>query len=117
MRARRFLRMPSRRKRPADAPALPTAMPQFTGLPGWPFAVAVSTQGDCAFVSMPRAERKGVVVLSPEAPWRVQHVAWVAASAVPRGMALDRCARHLLVANEEWGLLVMDVGRLRSGSA
>jgi DNA-binding beta-propeller fold protein YncE len=90
--------------------------PLFTELPGWPFAMAVPARGDCAFVSMPRAERKGVVALSRHAPWRVEQVAWLSGSVVPRGMALDRCARHLLVANEEGGLLVMDAHRLRSGS-
>ena len=97
------------------APALPGVTPSFTELPGSPFAVAVPAAADCAFVSLPRDERTGLAALTPDAPWRVDRVTWFDDGAIPRGMAMDRAGRRLLLANDPGELLILDPARVRSG--
>ena len=110
------LRIPGPRARPAGAPLLAGIDPQFTSLPARPFAVAVSPDGARAFVSMPRPEARGLLVLTPGAPWRLAQVLWVDPAIVPRGMTTDRAGRYLLVANGAGGLIVAQADALAAGS-
>jgi DNA-binding beta-propeller fold protein YncE len=101
---------------PVDAPVLGGIEPLFTSLPGRPFGVAPSADGRRAFVSMPRPDACGLLVLSPGAPWQLDRVLWTEPEVRPRGMALDRTGRHLAIANTAGGLVVVDTQRLVDGA-
>jgi DNA-binding beta-propeller fold protein YncE len=109
-------RIPGPRARPAGAPLLAGIDPLFTSLPAPPFAVAVSPDGARAFVSMPRPEARGLLVLTPGAPWRLEQVLWLDPAVVPRGMTTDREGRYLLAANSAGGLIVVRADALAAGS-
>jgi DNA-binding beta-propeller fold protein YncE len=109
-------RIPGPRARPAHAPLLAGIDPQFTPLPAPPFAVAVSPDGARAFVSMPRPDARGLLVLSAGAPWRLEQVLWLDQAIVPRGMTTDREGRYLLAANSAGGVIVVRVDALATGS-
>jgi DNA-binding beta-propeller fold protein YncE len=79
--------------------------------------VAVSPDGTRAFVSMPRPDARGLLVLSPGAPWRLQHAHWVDPALVPRGMTMDSAGRHLLAANSAGGLIVACADALAAGAS
>jgi DNA-binding beta-propeller fold protein YncE len=100
----------------ASAPALPGSDPLFTPLPARPFAVALSPDGARAFVSMPRPQARGLLVLTPGAPWRLERTLWVDPAIVPRGMTTDRAGRYLLAANSAGGLIVVRADALAAGS-
>jgi DNA-binding beta-propeller fold protein YncE len=109
-------RIPGPRAKPAGAPLLAGIDPLFTSLPAPPFAVAVSPDGARAFVSMPRPEARGLIVLTPGAPWLLEQVLWLDPAVVPRGMTTDREGRYLLAANSAGGLLVVRADALAAGS-
>ncbi len=110
-------RIPGPRARPAGAPPLAGIDPPlFTPLPARPFAVAVSPDGARAFVSMPRPDARGLLVLTPGAPWRLERVLWLDPAVVPRGMTTDRAGRYLLAANSAGGLIVAQADALAAGS-
>lgn len=90
--------------------------PQFTSLPARPFAVAVSPDGTRAFVSMPRPDTRGLLVLTPGTPWQLEHVLWLDPNVVPRGLATDRDGRYLLAANSAGGLIAVEADALAAGS-
>jgi DNA-binding beta-propeller fold protein YncE len=108
--------VPGPSSRTASAPALLGVDPLFTPLPARPFAVVVSPDGARAFVSMPRPEARGLLVLIPGSPWQLDQVLWVDPAIVPRGMTTDRAGRYLLVANSAGGLIVARADALAAGS-
>jgi DNA-binding beta-propeller fold protein YncE len=116
VRALRSPLSPGGRRRPRSAPEVPGVTPQFTELPAWPFSVAVSPGGERAFVSMPRAGHRGLVSLQAGPPWRVEGVVWLGDELIPRGIAVERTGRHVLIANGAGGLLVADAHALRAGT-
>jgi DNA-binding beta-propeller fold protein YncE len=65
---------------------------------------------------MPRAGHRGIVSLSAGSPWRVEGVAWLGDELIPRGIAVDRSGRHVLIANGAGGLLVADADALMAGA-
>lgn len=65
---------------------------------------------------MPRAGHRGLVSLSVGSAWRVEGVVWLGDELVPRGIAVDRSGRHVLIANGAGGLLVADAQALRAGA-
>lgn len=109
-------RIPGPRARPAGAPPLAGVQPLFTPLPARPFAVTVSPDGSRAFVSMPRPQARGLLVLSPGAPWLLERVLWLDPDIVPRGLTTDRAGRYLLAANSAGGLIVVEVDALAAVS-
>jgi DNA-binding beta-propeller fold protein YncE len=109
-------RVPGPRARPAHAPPLAGVDSLVTPLPARPFAVAVSPDGARAFVSMPRAGARGLLVLSAGEPWRLERTLWLDPALVPRGMTTDAAGRYLLAANSAGGLIVVDAQALASGS-
>jgi DNA-binding beta-propeller fold protein YncE len=109
-------RIPGSRTRTAGAPPLPGIHPTFTSLPARPFAVAVAPDGSRAFVSMPRPDARGLLVLSPGAPWRLDRVLWVDPAIVPRGLTMDRAGRYLLAANSAGGVIVAQADALAAGA-
>jgi DNA-binding beta-propeller fold protein YncE len=109
-------RIPGPRARPAGAPPLAGVDPLFTALPARPFAVALAPDGARAFVSMPRPEARGLLVLTPGTPWLLERVLWLDPAIVPRGMTTDRAGRYLLVANSAGGLIVAQADALAAGS-
>jgi DNA-binding beta-propeller fold protein YncE len=109
-------RVPGPRARPVDAPPLAGAEPLVTSLPSRPFAVAVTPDGRRAFVSMPRPNARGLLVLSAGEPWRLERELWLDPAVVPRGITTDRAARYLLAANSAGGLIVVQVEALVAGS-
>jgi DNA-binding beta-propeller fold protein YncE len=78
--------------------------------------VALAPDGARAFVSMPRPEARGLLVLTPGAPWLLERVLWLDPAIVPRGMTTDRAGRYLLVANSAGGLIVARADALAAGS-
>jgi DNA-binding beta-propeller fold protein YncE len=87
----------------------------FTPLPARPFAVTVAPDGTRAFVSMPRPEARGLLVLGPGVPWSLEQVLWLDPAIVPRGMTMDRAGRYLLAANSAGGLIVVRADALAAG--
>jgi DNA-binding beta-propeller fold protein YncE len=65
---------------------------------------------------MPRPEARGLLVLTPGAPWRLEQTLWLDDAIVPRGMTTDRAGRYLLVANSAGGLIVAQTDALAAGS-
>jgi DNA-binding beta-propeller fold protein YncE len=118
----RSLRPPGPGAPPAGAPALPGATARHTGLPAWPFAVAIAPDAAVAYVSMPREGHRGLVALTAagaatsDQPWTPGEPLWLTDGAVPRGIAVTADGHHLIVADSSGGLLVLSAERVRSGA-
>jgi DNA-binding beta-propeller fold protein YncE len=63
---------------------------------------------------MPRAGHRGLVSLTAGSPWRVEGTVWLGDELIPRGIAVERTGRHVLIANGAGGLLVADAQALRA---
>jgi DNA-binding beta-propeller fold protein YncE len=65
---------------------------------------------------MPRPDARGLLVLTPGEPWRLDHVLWLDPTVIPRGMTTDRDGRYLLAANGAGGLIVIQADELAAGA-